>query len=269
MVMTATVMSQSEFESVLARIEERLRQANQEGQQLVSTVRRWANLLGPFADDLDAILDWIVDLLVKIGRTIFEFITQPGVPWTLWNHGSDWSGPPIAGRISAQIAKSTLDQTRVDDFWQGPAADAYKNTLPRQKEALAKLVGYTKTIDDVLTRMAIAIGAFWLAILTGIIALVVELMGEGAAATTGVGAPPAAAGAAVSLVKFLGIVSASLDVFYVFVMANTLPAIKDLHQDVSDASAFPDGQWPHPSIDLADASLSDGDPTDWHLRTNS
>jgi len=264
--MGAAVMSASEFEDLIDRVERKTQEMLRITDDLFAKLRHWASWLGPFAGT-------IRDVLAKIPQAIHDFvawlvdlITNPGVPWTLWNHGNDWSGGPIAGRLSNLVGKATLDETRVDDAWSGPAADAYKNTLPRQKEALTKMVTFAQEVDDALTKMAIAIGTLWLAILSAIIAAVVEYIAEGAAASTGVGAPPAAAGAAASTAKLLAVVSAALDLFFVFIVANTLPVLKDLRQSLSDNSSFPDGRWPRSTTDFSDGSLSDGDTTDWHVR---
>jgi len=266
--MSATVMSAGEFEALLDRIDGKVRQMKDETDELFDTLRTWAHRLGPFGHAITEVLTFVPKLIARVVEWIGQLIMNPGVPWTLWNHGNDWAGPPIAGRISNLIGKSTLDETRVDDFWQGRAADAYKNTLPRQKEALAKIVSGTQAVDDALTKMAVAIGAMWLAVLTGILSAVIEYIAEGAVASTGVGAPPAAAGAAATTAKVLAIVTAALDVFYVFVVANTLPVLKDLRQDLYDGGAFPDGRWPRSTTDFSDGSLSDGDATDWHLRVS-
>jgi len=263
-----TVMSAAEFDALLNRVDDKLRQMREATEHLFDKLQTWAHRLGPLGHSIMHVLAYVPKLVAKVFEWIGQLIVNPGVPWTLWNHGNDWSGPPIAGRVSALVGKSTLDEVRVDDFWQGRAADAYKNTLPRQKEALAKIVTAAQQVDDALTKMAIAIGAMWLAVLTAILSAVIEYLAEGAAASTGVGAPPAAAGAAATTAKVLAIVTGALDVFYIFVVANTLPVIKGLRHDLLDSSAFPDGRWPRSTTDFSDGSLSDGDPTDWHLRVN-
>jgi hypothetical protein len=264
--MGAAVMSASEFEDLIDRVERKTQEMIRTVNELFARLQHWASWLGPLGHSIGEVLKQIPQRIQQFVEWLIDLITNPGVPWTLWNHGNDWSGAPIAGKLSNLVGKATLDETRVDDAWQGPAADAYKNTLPRQKEALGKLVTYAQQVDDALTKMAIAIGALWLAILSAIIAAVVEYLGESAAAATGVGAPPAAAGAAVSTAKLLAIVSAALDLFFVFIVANTLPVLKELRQNLSDNSSFPDGSWPKSTTDFSDGSLSDGDTTDWHVR---
>jgi hypothetical protein len=129
------------------------------------------------------------------------------------------------------------------------------------------MVTYAQQIDDALTKMSIAIGALWLAILSAVLAALIEYLGEGAAASTVAGAPPAAAGAGVSTAKLLAVISGALDLFFGFVVATTLPVLKQLRQNLNDNSAFPDGGWPRSTTDLSDGSLSDGDTTDWHVRS--
>ncbi|NUR70098.1 MAG: hypothetical protein HOU81_04710 [Hamadaea sp.] len=263
-----TVMSAAEFDSLLNRVDDKLRQMREVTEHLFDKLETWAHRLGPLGHSIMQVLAYVPKLIGKVFEWIGQLIVNPGVPWTLWNHGNDWSGAPVAGKVSALVGKATLDEVRVDDFWQGRAADAYKNTLPRQKEALAKIVSAAQAVDDALTKMAIAIGALWLALLTAILSAVVEYIAEGAAAATGVGAPPAAAGAAATTAKVLALVTAALDVFFVFIVANTLPVLKSLRHDLLDSSAFPDGHWPRSTTDFSDGSLSDGDPTDWHLRVS-
>jgi hypothetical protein len=141
-----------------------------------------------------------------------------------------------------------------DDEWKGTAADSYKNVLPLQQKALGALKSATDEIDDVLAKMAIAIGVAWLAIVSAVVSFVVELTAEAGAAATGVGAPPAAAAAGVSAAKVWGIVAAALAVLEAFVTGSLLPSIKDLNQRVNNNEGFPGGHWPQLTTDISDSS---------------
>jgi hypothetical protein len=121
-------------------------------------------------------------------------------------------------------------------------------------------------IDDVLAKTAVAIGGLWLALLTGITTFVLEVIALIAAASTGVGAPPAAGASLAAVIKVLAWVSAAAGAFYAFVGNEALGAAKDLHQQLNNSAAYPDGRWPRPTTGLSDGSLSDGDATDWRLR---
>jgi hypothetical protein len=215
-----------------------------------------------------ALLEYIENRIPVIVRLITELSFKPGVPWTLWSHGNEWAGEAIQGRVSAQVARLTRDGLLTDDYWQGRAADAYNFVLPRQATALDVVAGYCRTIDDVLTKITVAIGAFWLAALLIVVSLLVELVGEIAAAATGVGAPPAAAAGAGSVTKFLASLSAVLSAFFAIMVGETLPEFKNLRQDLHNNSAFPGGSWPQPSDTLtSDSRLLDGDGLDWRLKT--
>jgi hypothetical protein len=262
----AVAMSDGEFQGLLGRVEDGLRRAEAACQSIFNHINSWIGWLGPFASGIRSALHKIGELLTDLFREIGKFFTQPGVPWTLWAHGNDWSGDPIGGRVSKLISKSTLDEVRADDVWQGPAADAYKNTLPRQKEALAAIKTAADLIDGVLAKVALAIGAFWIAIAALILSLVVELTVESGAAATGVGAPAAAAGAGISLAKALALLGAAGSALYAFLANAALSSMKDLHQQIFNDSAYPDGHWPRSTSDLSDGSLSDGDTTDWRMR---
>jgi hypothetical protein len=265
-----TIMTNAEFESLLARAEQTGKHMQSEGLRLISTVRQVTHPLGVSLGGprLDALLIWLDSKI----RTTFcvlwkTYGPMPGMPWTLWLHGSDWSGPPVAGRVSQQVGTITLDGMLSDDYWQGRAAEAYRSVLPRQKDALAAIVSHAQTIDDVLTMMAIAVGALWLSILTCIIAAVVEYTAAAAAAATVVGAGPAAGAGVTTTVKFLASVAAVLEGFYAVVATMTVPVIKDLYQELNDGTAFPEGKWPEPSATVtSDSRLLDGDGLDWQIK---
>ncbi len=264
-----TVMTHAEFQDLLNRVQRTTEHVQSAGLRLASTVREVTHPFGVSlgGPGLDMLLDVLERQIHWIGRTIRNVIYTPGTPWTLWSYGSEWAGSPVAGRVSQQINKITLDGTIADDYWQGLAADAYRNALPRQKEAVSALVIQTQKIDDVLTKLAVAIGAFWLASLTCLVTAELELVAAAAAATTVVGAPPAAAAGLSTTAKVCAAIAAVLEAFYVWVICYTVPDIKDLRRRLYDGSTFPDGAWPKPSATITDdARLLDGDGLDWRIK---
>src|SRR5262249_39080626 len=106
---------------------------------------------------------------------------------------------------------------------------------------------------------------FWVAIASAMTALLIELIAEVAAAGTVVGAPAAAAGAGISAMKTIAIISAAVAAFdtYLGVVLNQCTAMRE---NLDSNAAFPNGGWPGPGTDLSDGSMSDGDGSDWHLR---
>ena len=165
------------------------------------------------------------------------------------------------------ISQATAGQTDIDERWQGPAATAYLGTLPDQAKALTAIVAATADIDDALTKVAGGIIAFWLGVLAAIVPYIIELAGWGAAASTGVGAPPAAAGAGASTLKVLGIIAAVVTAAITYLTAVS-SQYKDLLQRVETNDGFPGGHWPRSTNDvIADGSLTGDKATNWRLRT--
>lgn len=248
------VLGQAEFEDILRRVKEALDEVPKQFQRLVDNINSVLDWLPGWVmdrirDALNAVSDFIGKVLTEIGK----FITQPGVPWTLWNHGSTWTNE-VGAKASSWQDVFTVGAMDTDDNWTGAAATAYKNVLPQQQKALGMVKAATDEIDDVLTKMAIAIGVAWLAVVSAVVSFVIELTAEAGAAATGVGAPPAAAAAGVSAAKVWGLVSAALAVLEAFVASTLLPAIKDLNQRVQSDEGFPQGHWPQLTTDISNSS---------------
>ncbi|HEY7595050.1 MAG TPA: hypothetical protein VH969_17995 [Actinophytocola sp.] len=248
------VLGQAEFEDILRRVKEALDEIPKQFQRLVDNINSvldWLPgwIMDRITDALKAVSDFIGKVLTEIGK----FITEPGVPWTLWNHGSSWTDD-VGAKASNWQDVFTAGAMETDDNWSGSAANAYKNVLPQQQKALGMVKSATDEVDDLLTKMAIAIGVAWLAVVSAVVSFVIELTAEAGAAATGVGAPPAAAAAGVSAAKVWGLVSAALAVLEAFVASTLLPAIKDLNQRVVSNDGFPQGHWPQLTSDISDSS---------------
>jgi hypothetical protein len=238
-------------------------------QTQIDSVLEWADWLSfDMADGLvEEVRGWLSAvwaLIREIGLEFVRFFTEPGVPWTLYDHGND-RVHQVGGPASALVATASADGMTADDHWQGIAATAYLNTLPRQAAAVAAVKAATDQLDSALLGVAFGIVAFWLAVVAALIALVIELTAETAAAGTVVGAPIAAAGAGLSASKAFAIIGGAVTAFiaYLTVIFSQCATIEQL---LSNNNAFPDGHWPHPSIDLSDGSITDGDGTGWHVK---
>ncbi|HWM04412.1 MAG TPA: hypothetical protein VNP92_18910 [Actinophytocola sp.] len=248
------ILGQGEFEDILRRVREALEEIPRQFQRLVDNVNSVLDWLpGWVLDRIREALNAVADFIGKVITEITKFVTQPGVPWTLWNHGNSWVDD-IGAKASNWQEVFTLGAMKTDDEWSGSAANAYKNVLPQQKAALTAIKSACDEADDVLTKMAIAIGVAWLAVVSAVVSFVIELTAEAGAAATGAGAPPAAAAAGVSAAKVWGLVSAALAVLEAFVASSLLPAIKDLNQRVQSSEGFPEGKWPTLTTDIANSS---------------
>lgn len=261
------VLSDAEFQDILRRVREALDEIPKQFQRLIDNINSVLDWLPGFLmDKINTALKAVGDFIGKILTEIGKFITQPGVPWTLWNHGTTWT-EQVGAKASTWQDVFHVGSLKTDDEWKGGAADAYRNILPLQQKALGAVKNAADEIDDVLTKMAIAIGVAWLAIVSAIVSFVVELTAEAGAAATGAGAPPAAAAAGVSAAKVWGIVAAALAVLEAFVTGSLLPSIKDLNQRISNNEGFPGGHWPTLTTDIGNASHKDnkGQNAPWEM----
>ena len=263
----ALPLSEGEFNDALRRVGDGMQRITDLTNSIVDSCNRFGRWLGPLWDDVVDLLNRFVDLVQRVLSEIGKFFTRPGVPWTLWNHGADWV-TDVGGPVSDLISQATTGQTDIDERWQGPAATAYLGTLPDQGKALAAIVAATADIDDALTKVAGGIIAFWVGVLAAIVPYIIELVGWGAAASTGVAAPPAAAGAGASTLKVLGIITAVVTAALAYLTAIS-SQYKDLLQRVENNDGYPGGHWPRSTNDvIADGSMTGDNTTNWHLRTS-
>lgn len=263
----ALPLSEAEFNDTLHRVESSLDKIVDTSNTIVDACNRVGRWLGPLWDDVAEMLGTFVDLVKKIVSEIGKFFSRPGVPWTLWSHGTAWT-EEVGRRVTDLMAQATVGQTEIDERWQGPAATAYLGTLPDQAKALAAIKAATDDLDDALTKVAGAIIAFWLGVLAVVVPFVVELIAWLAAAITGVGAPPAAAGAAGSTAKAIGLLAAVVTAAVTYLIGIS-SQYKDLLQRVDNNDGFPHGYWPRSTTGvIADGSLADDGNTNWHLRTS-
>src|SRR5262249_56184083 len=124
------------------------------------------------------------EVVDRMGGGGGRLVVEGGVPWTLYEHASAWADR--VGEVASGLAgDANVDETKVDDWWQGVAATAYTNTLPRQSAALTAIKTATDELASSLTWAAIGIFPFWVAIAGAMTALLVELIADAPTAATG------------------------------------------------------------------------------------
>lgn len=263
-----SVLSESEFREQLAKLERLVDDVNTHVTALFDRGDRAARLL-PLG-----LGDTLRDALLRLRELIAKFFTEyakiaynPGWPFGLMAAADDWTAK-VGGPISGLAGRLGPDQLRIDNHWRGRAADAYASVLPSQQRAIEAIKTTTDAIHTNLTKAAWGIFALWAGLVLAIAAFVLELMAEAAAAGTVVGAPPAAAAAGVSTAKVIGFVVGCVGFFITFA-GLIVDSMASLNQTLHADGAFPDGKWPRSTTsDFDDGSLSDGDTTDWRIRTD-
>ena len=155
----------------------------------------------------------------------------------------------------------------VDDYWTGPAAEAYKSAVQWQTEAMGEVMAIADEVKDHLLKIAAAIGAFYVALGAAIIRLVKHLRTATAAvAGTTLGAILSAMLTIETLKKTWKQITA-LTTAASGVMWAEAEAFFKLRGRVQMSDKFPRGHWPKATTRaMRDGSLQDGDETDWHTK---
>jgi hypothetical protein len=269
--MAPSGMTETEFQGLLDKVNEGLSQASLTAKSLHDSVMSMWDWLPPWLrHDITSAVDAMWHIMVKLFDYVKEFIMNPGWPPALWRTGDAWTNQ-VGAQASSVAGEAMLNAVQADDHWQGPAATAYKNTLPAQNAALTSIKSMCDALDTALKSMAGAIVVFWLICAAAIFSAVAEFFGEQAAADTGVGAPPAIAAFIASIAKLLGIITTGAAALWMFTGSSIGP-YTSINQQLNNWNAFPpqsggsQGDWPQATTpDTADGSFSDGNPSKWRF----
>lgn len=196
---------------------------------------------------------------------IADVLNQAGDPGHLRATGATWAND-IGATTSRLAGFATLNGVRVDDHWTGTAADAYRNTLIPQTNALTAIKTTGDELDATLNDLANGIRDFWSAVSSALIALGVALLAAAATAATMITAPVGAGIGIAALVACGNAVNDARDAF-VQVTNDTSSRAAEIQRRLTNDTAFPSGAWPRAVTPISsDGSITDGDDTDWHLR---
>jgi hypothetical protein len=197
-------------------------------------------LPGPLQDKVKSGWDKFCRFMSDLWDDIVEFVTNMGRPWTLTAVGDQWT-QRVGGPVSNEVNSVDAGYLTVDTNWDGDAADAYRDTLPLQKDALAQINdSYATAISGALSDVATGIIAFWGSLFAALVALVGGICGAIGSAATVFGLPAApfiAAGAAVVCAG--SVLAGGLYLKYTASTANS-----QLLQKISDGSKLYRGHWP-------------------------
>jgi hypothetical protein len=196
---------------------------------------------------------------------ISERIAYVGDPAALRTVGRVWADD-IGGAVSGLAGLPTLNGLRADDYWTGIAGDAYRNALPPQAAALAAIKTTGDQIDAALGELANGIDQFWVAISAATLTFCAGIETAAVSAASIVGAGAAVAFGVAAVVSFVtAATTATIALQNVISTASSQSAA--IERRLSDNTVFPGGAWPRSTTPISDdASIRDGDDTDWHLR---
>jgi hypothetical protein len=258
-----------QFDELMSRMEFGIMDLQRWIARIIRYCNRWLPWLGPAAKWVLDAMHRLEDMIRRFCSEVGKFITRPGHPLALWQHGTQWI-TEVGKRAGDRVGTVTSDYMQSDDKWKGPAAEAFIKTLPPQKAALEKVLTISGEIGDSLHNVAIGIGAFWLATVLAVAKLITELIPEAAATAVPPTAPAGIGAAVASAAGFIVLWGAIIAGFWEY-LSRLFREQSDLIVQLSDNQAFPGppvGSWPQSTTaNLSDGSVTDGDNrSDWELR---
>jgi hypothetical protein len=262
----ALPLSESEFAELIRSIEDGMQRIERVANQIIDHVSRSLKFLGPMAQQAADLLRRFADLMRKLFSEVGKYYTRWGVPWTLYHHGEAWTDD-VGARAHRLASKADAGQLLVDDYWTGPAANAYIGVAGLQSKALNNIKAATDELDDVLLKVGGAILAFWVAIAGIILPFLVELGLALAAALGVITAPAAAAGAGFSTAKAVTLLVVVLGGSLTYVTA-LMTQMRDLDQRLHNSDGLPGGFWPKLTSDISNGRVHDhGKTIDWNVKS--
>jgi hypothetical protein len=216
----------------------------------------------------DGIRVGIADMQRAFDEKVAElrgWIAYRGDPAALRRYGAVWANE-IGGAASRAGAFATLDQVAADDRWSGTAADAYRFALPAQRDASTAIKAAGDEIGAAFEELANAITTFWVAIGVAVAGLVVAIVSAAVSAPTVVGAPIGLGVVVAGLTAFAGASTVAWSAL-TDITNESATRSAEIERRLSNDNAFPGGAWPRSTTPIStDASITDGDDTDWHLK---
>lgn len=210
---------------------------------------------------LDRIRELAGQLLTWLQENVWPVINGP---FTLWEVGNEWT-TSVYQKVTDVSGQIDANKVKVDDYWQGPAANAYLQAVSVQKAAADKVAAAVSAIREAVQGLAFTLGALYTALVAGLLAATIEIMGGSAAVATFLGIPPGLMAIIAGLVTALGTVAGVYAVGKELV-SGTADKFAKLLERRNDGSAFDHGHWPKAAADLGDASMTDGDRSDWSYK---
>jgi hypothetical protein len=255
----------NDFGRLLQHVEELLEWVCRHAERLLANCRRWLSLLGALMVELERLCAEFERLVRDVLARFRDLLARPGDPVALWLAGNRWL-TEVAAPVSARAGTFTADFMHSDNRWDGSAADAYRQTLAPQHDALLRTKDVADATASSLHDVAVAICVYWAAVAGALVTLVVQLSVAAATTVTPPAAPAGAAGGIAALAEFVA-VSGVLLTALGNQFGAAVRAEHDLTLQLTGGAAFPAGHWPvSAGAELSDASMTDGDTSDWRLR---
>jgi hypothetical protein len=217
-------------------------------------VKAAGDLLRRIGDLGRQLLDWIDEYLAPVIRG----------PMTLYQAGNAWT-TEVFGLVTAVSGQVDLSKTGLEDYWVGPAATAYTQAVGRQKAAADQLAGAVSAVREALQGLAKTLFALYVALVAGLVLAAIQIAGGSAAVATYFGIPPGlmtiVTGLLTAVVTLTGGYAVGKEL-----ISGASEQFARLLELRNDNRSFDAGHWPAAAAELGDASMTDGDRSDWSYK---
>jgi uncharacterized protein YukE len=246
-----------------------VQEAHQQTRKIDQESRRFFEQVNSVMSWVPAPLEYLIDPIVRnmelLDRKLREFWDrvnqlwdQPGDSDRLKQVGEQWVSQ--VGNALGDVAGTIgLDKLRTAIEWEGRAARAYQATVPPQAAGLNSIKDIAGQMRSSLNSLANSIDMFWIAMGLAFIGFAVAIAGAVVAAFTVVGIPAAIGVILTAAAAAFGLIAATIMALESHV--NTIEveqtAIRQKLRDLGSTWAMPN------TADMADASVTDGDRSDW------
>ncbi|HLV58728.1 MAG TPA: hypothetical protein VKY81_07640 [Natronosporangium sp.] len=253
----------SELNDAVARLEQFPAWLNDQIQQVVRRVNALLEAVPFWAEALiDEIVEQARQLLQRIAALAQRLVSWlqeevfPGMrgPFTIYSVGTDWT-TSVYSTVTDVAGQVQVSETRVDEFWTGPAATAYAQEIPAQRAAADKVAEIVSKLRETLHGLALSLGAAYIAIAAALVVATVEIAGGAAAVASILGIPPGLVAIVVGLATAIGGTAGAYAAGKELV-SGTMSHLAELLEARYDGRAFENGAWPT-------ATSGIGNPRDW------
>lgn len=210
--------------------------------------------LSLFDEYILKLVDWLAENVWPVIRGPFDLFRV-----------SDYWLADVYPKVTDVVGQIDLSETKLVDYWQGPAATTYLYTVRRQKAAANATAETIHDTRSALHSLAFTLGALYLAIVAELVSLICELVVAGVEVGTVFGIPVGVITAVGSVAKAIA-VAIGISAVVKEIVSGTKEKFITLQERLNDSRDFDHGHWPTGSADLADASLTDGDRSNWNYK---
>jgi uncharacterized protein YoxC len=227
----------------------------------VNDVLSWVpGFLSHLIEPIRAGIEALNQKLREFWDRVNQLWDQPGNSDRLKEVGEQWVTQ--VGNITGDIAGTiSPDQLRTNIEWTGRAAEAYRATIPAQVSGLNAVKDLANQMRSSLNNLANSIDGLWTALGFAFAGFVVGAVAAIATAVTVVGIPAAIAILATAVGVALGLIAAAI-----MALNSHLNTIESEQATIAQKARDLGTTWANTNIDdLSDASVTDGDGSDWRV----